>query len=356
MELIRFLKRRPDLFDIEMVLTEKEIYYDEIYETGIPITVLKRRFTKYDPSLFISFLKICRRFRPDIIHAFGKMTTFYSIPAKIILGIPLVSSLISDSSRDFGSLSPYAFLLKTNVSFSDVVLSNSEAGIRAYNLKSPKTRVIYNGVDMRRFTRDFNTDEIKMEYGIKTRYAIVMVATFSVFKDHDLFLETARLVGRKRKDVSFVAVGDGPEWNRIRKRADDENISNVILPGKQKNVEQIVAACDIGVLCTMAEGVSNSIIEYMALGKPVIVTDMKGGSTELVNNEVTGYCIDRDPYVLAALIEKLLDNPLLRQSMGSKGRERIYSNFSIRRMGEDFQSLYNELLAYRKYVILRAKL
>src|SRR5512133_2561465 len=104
-ELMRYLKDQPGRYDINLVLTEDEIHYEEIYDIDVKITVLKRKRFKYDPSLFVRFLKICRSFHPDLIHAWGKMATFYAIPSKVMLGIPLVSSLIADTSRSYGSLS-----------------------------------------------------------------------------------------------------------------------------------------------------------------------------------------------------------------------------------------------------------
>ena len=344
-ELIQYLIQQPAKYEIELVLTESEVHYEDIYKTSIPINILKRRGSKYDPGIFFRFFKICVRFKPDIIHCWGKMTTFYAIPSKVIRKIPLISSLISDSKKAYGSLSPYSFLLKTNVHFSDVVLSNSKSGLEAYNIKKDKARVIYNGVRLSRFLNDFDIEYVKRKFIIKTRFSVIMVANFSAFKDYDLFLDIARETGKVRNDVTFIAVGDGIEMERIRKRIANEDINNVLLTGKQLEVEPIVASSDIGILCTKSEGMSNSIIEYMALGKPVIATDMIGGSRELITNGITGYCTERDSGQVVELLNKLLDDNELRSTMGRKGMERIRNNFSIERMGEEFRALYNEVLS-----------
>lgn len=345
-ELIRFLHEQPqNHYSMEIVLTENNIHYEEVSETGIPIRILKRKGFRYDPSMISRFYKICREFKPDIIHCFGKMTTFYAIPVKIISGIPLITSLIADSQKGYGNFSPYSFLLKYNVTFSDIVLANSHAGLKAYGLKVAKARVIYNGVNLSRFSTMYAREQIKRELGIDTRYIVVMVAGFSSFKDYDLFVDVAVEMGRRRNDVVFLAVGDGPEWDRISRRVDSENINNLILTGRQRNVERFVAISDIGLLCTRAEGISNSIIEYMALGKPVIVTDLSGGSRELVDDGITGFCTERNVNGVTDLVNKLLDDSDLRLKMGNKGRERIEQWFSIERMGSEFIELYREVLA-----------
>jgi glycosyltransferase involved in cell wall biosynthesis len=335
-------------YEIELVLTEKEIYYEEIYETGVPIHVLKRKGIKYDPGLFFRFWRICKNFNPDLIHTFGKMATFYAIPAKIVCSVPLVSNLISDTLKGFGRFSKFYLLQKINVRFSDIILSNSKAGLKAYNVNNEKARVIYNGVMLSRFRKEFNKDMIRSEFGIRTRFVVIMVATFSVFKNYDLFVDVAAKSASQRSDITFMAVGDGPLLDRIKTKIDEIGLKNIILTGRQKNVEKLVAASDIGLLCTYSEGISNSIIEYMALGKPVITTDISGGSSELIIDGSTGYCLESKPDLIVSRINLLLDNPEFRIQMGNAGRRRIENNFSIQRMGEEFTNLYSEVLKERK--------
>jgi len=346
LELIQFLKQR-DNYEIALVLTEEDVYYEEIYNLDITIEILKRKGTKYDPRLFFEFYRICRRFRPDIVHAWGKMTTFYASPVKIMCGFPLISSLIADSSRSYGRFSFYNLLLISNVFFSDIILSNSKAGLLAYKIDTPKARVIYNGVNPERFQKQYDTVKVREELGIKTKYVLVMVANFSKFKDYDLFIELSKETMKIRNDVTFVGVGDGSEWKRIRQRVNDEQVSNVILTGKQKEVERIITASDIGLLCTYSEGISNSIIEYMALGKPTIVTDLIGGSREIVIEGETGYCTNRRQEEIITIINTLLESQELRQSMGAKGKHRITAHFSIDSMGKNFENVYNEILSIK---------
>ena len=348
-ELIRYLKEQPEDYEIELVLTEEEIYYEDIHKAGIKISILKRNGMKYDPGIFMRFYRICRSFKPDLIHAWGKMATFYAIPAKIACGVPLVSSLIADSFKSYSNFSRYYFLLKTNLLFSDIILANSEAGLKAYNIRTSKARVIYNGVRLSRFQLISDPQEVREEFGIRTRFIVIMVATFSHFKDYDLFIDIAKEAAGIRDDITFLAVGDGSDFNRIRMRVNDEKLGNVVLSGRQKHIEKLVAVSDIGLLCTKSEGISNSIIEYMAMGKPVIATDVIGGSRELMIDGVTGYCTERNKALIIELINRLLHNEGLRFSMGRLGKERIESKFSVGHMGEEFQSLYRDVLDEKKY-------
>jgi len=125
-------------------------------------------------------------------------------------------------------------------------------------------------------------------------------------------------------------------------RIEKEKIANVILTGKKEDVERIIAASDVGLLCTYCEGISNSIIESMALSKPVISTDLIGGSKEIILEGETGYCTERNIENNVEKINYLLNNRELRISMGIKGKERINTSFSIERMGKDYEIVYQE--------------
>lgn len=343
LELIQYLKQNTD-YEISLVITESYIHYDYAYELGVPIIIIERKGLKYDPLLFTKFYSYCSQFKPDIIHAWGRMTTFYSIPTKLIRRIPLISSMIYDAQIDFKPISLNHLFFRADIFFSDVILSNSYAGLNEYKLNNPKAKVIWNGVHLERFQKKYEIEKVKEKLNVKTDFMVVMLAAFSTLKDYDLFLDVAKEISKTRNDVTLVGVGDGPEWNRIQQRVLDEKISNVLLTGQQKEVEHIIAASDIGILCTYSEGISNSIIESMAFGIPVISTDLIGGSKEIIIEGETGYCVERNTEKIVALINFLLNNSELRISMGNKARERIRTHFSISRMGEEFELIYKNVL------------
>lgn len=343
MELIHYLKQNTD-YELGMVLTESRVHFEMIHELKVPIKIIERKILKRDPRVFSEFIKFCREFKPDIIHTWGFMTTFYAIPAKILLKVPLISSMITVARREFPKASLNNLFFKISCKFSDAIISNSKAGLRAFNVNGSKAKVIYNGVRLERFRQDFRPIEMRESLGIKTVYVVIMVATFSRFKDYDLFLDIAKEAARSRPDITFVGVGGGPDWNRINDRMVSEKIDNVVLTGRRSDIEHLIYAADIGLLCTFSEGISNSIIEYMALRKPVISTDLNGGSRELIDDGETGFCIKRDLREAVATISFLTDDEKMRQSMGEKAEVRIRSLFSVERMGKEFEELYNEFI------------
>jgi len=128
LELIRYISLNTDI-QINLVLMDDEIHYDYIHQWKIPITILKRKNLKKDPRIFWKFYSYCKNVRPDIIHAWSFMTTFYAIPTKIVLKIPLLSSMIASGNSQLKPGSLDKFYFKMNCVFSDIIFSNSKAGL-----------------------------------------------------------------------------------------------------------------------------------------------------------------------------------------------------------------------------------
>jgi glycosyltransferase involved in cell wall biosynthesis len=347
-ELIHYIKRNTDI-ELKIVLTEDDIYYSQIFSLNIPIIILKRQWFKKDPFLFFRFYKIVKDFKPDIIHTWGIMANFYSIPTKLFLKRPIVSNLIAEGRKIFNTWSLSNFYFQINCFFSDIIISNSKAGFEAYNIiENDKNIIIRNGVRPERFMLNINKQKFLNEFQINAKFIVIMVASMSKYKNYDLFLDVAKIVSKARYDVIFIGVGDGPDFEKVHNRILNENIRNVVLTGSRDNIEELVAISDIGILLTYSEGISNSIIEYMASGKPVITTDINGGSREIIVNLETGFIMESNAESIAGRINRLLDNDNLRNSMGKKGKKIIEEKFSIDRMGKEYLNVY-EIFSHRPY-------
>lgn len=341
-ELLIYLKQNTN-YDLRLVLTENEIHYTYVHDLNIEVDVIKRKFLKKDPSLFFRFYRIAKQFNPDIIHTWGTMSTFYAIPTKRILKKPLLANLIANAKKDYNNLSLSAFFNACDYKFADVILGNSLAGFRAYGLQNnPKMHLIYNGVHLERFQIEANRDEIKKQLNITNPYTAIMVASASKNKDYDLFLDVAKQMANIRSDITFLGVGDGSELNRLKARIENENIKNILLTGKRNDVEELISIANICLLFTNAEGISNSIIEYMAMGKPVITTDLVGGSREIIEEGQSGYIMQPNANEIAKKINELIDNPKQMISLGQEGKQIIKSKFSIERMGKEYLELYEK--------------
>ncbi len=342
-ELLTYLKNKPG-YDLLVVLTKKEIHFTKFLDLKIPYVVVQRKAIKKDPRPFYLFFQVCKKFKPDMIHVWGSLNALYSLPAVICQDIPLINGIITNAPPRISRGSIAYWKNQMTFKLSSIVLANSLAGLDSYDAPRKRSQVVYNGINLDRFRISDNAAAIKEKFGITTQYSLIMVASFSDKKDHDLLLDVAKCIYPKRKDISMVAVGDGEKYERIKNRIKNEQISNVVLTGKIDPVEPLVSAADIGVLFSpRGEGISNSILEYMALGKPVVATNA-GGSKEIIKDGVTGYLIgNMTSNQIADMVIDLIDDEKKRLKMGQAGKALIEKSFALDRMGAEFETIFSEV-------------
>jgi glycosyltransferase involved in cell wall biosynthesis len=345
-ELISYLKDQNEKYELLVVINYESSTYPSYMKLNIPYKVLRKRRNYKDPKLFFQFYKICQKFNPNIIHAWGGMQAFYAIPASVFKRIPLVNSQITNAPPEIKKFSFVNLINQINFRFSKVILSNSLAGLHAYNPPCNKKQLIYSGVNLDRFINLPQIEIVKNKYRIRTQYAVVMVASFSSKKKFELFYEVANYTTRLRPDVTFIGAGgpadDGVKFERLRNLAIGN--PNIIFPGHIYDVEYLVSACDIGMLLTHGESFPNAVLEYMALGKPVIANET-GGTKELVRHNENGFLLNNESVEeIAEIIMVLIDNPEKRKIFGIRGREIIAEYFSLDKMGKSFENVYNALI------------
>jgi len=199
--------------------------------------------------------------------------------------------------------------------------------MRCEKIPEEKIDLIYNGIDLSPFkTREnfaYSSDVVKVGIIANLNRAIKRV---------DLFLRAAALVKREMKNIEFWIIGDGPlrpHLEELAKRLGVLDVTHFL--GLWHDVNEILRNLDIGVLCSDSEGLSNSILEYMASGIPTVATDV-GGSSEIIDNGWDGFLVPRGDYeMLAARILELVRNPMLRKKMGENAYSKVRDNFAWER-------------------------
>jgi glycosyltransferase involved in cell wall biosynthesis len=152
------------------------------------------------------------------------------------------------------------------------------------------------------------------------------------------------LLLEKRKDITFLAIGDHTDADASKQLIPETLSANFRLLGRRTHIESWVNMMDVCVLSTYTEGISNSILEYMAMEKPVVATD-GGGTNELVEEGVNGFMVrTSDARQLAEKIGFLVDHPEVSREMGKKGRQKVIDVFSNEKMINAFISLYESVI------------
>ncbi|MBK8961147.1 MAG: TIGR03088 family PEP-CTERM/XrtA system glycosyltransferase [Proteobacteria bacterium] len=205
-----------------------------------------------------------------------------------------------------------------------------------------KVMQIYNGVDVERFHPVTRDQQAPLVIGTVGRMKAVKNQTFLCRAFIDLLSRRADLVGKLRLRM----VGDGPlraECDALLAAAGLRACADLI--GESDQVADEMRAMDIFVLPSLAEGISNTILEAMATSLPVIATAV-GGNPELIVAGQTGALVACDDIAtLSATLERYVDQPALRRAHGEQGRAVVTARFSLARMVATYDDIYRELAA-----------
>jgi len=343
-ELLKGLRNQPDVV-MEVVTFDDEVAYDEFWSLGVPRRVLPRRL-KRDPSMFLSMWRVLRDFRPDIVHCWSSMSAVYLAPLAPLVGAKLVNGFLRNAPPKVKLWERGYVRSVLTAPFASAIVANSYAGLRAYRVPPAKAHCIHNGFDNSRLANRQRPHAVRQALGIETPYVVGMVAAFAERKDYDCYLEMARALCAKRDDVTFLAAGDGDRLAHYQASISADEAKRIRLLGRRSDVESLVGAFDVGVLCSLGgEGIPNAVMEYMAVAKPVVATDL-GGTNELVQEGVTGFLVaPRDAAQLGDRIERLLDDPKLAARMGEAGRKRLDAEFSLEGLLQAHLALYRSILS-----------
>ncbi len=286
-------------------------------------------------------LRLIRRAKEEnvrLIHTYGWMSAVVGFFAARWLHIPIVNASIQNAT-------PFVWHHYVGGWFarwSDAALANSRTGLEGYGLeKHPKGLVIRNGVDLERFR-----DVVPVKYPGPT---ICMVANFSRNKDHTTLIRALPEILREHPLTGLVLIGrDAGTLEENRVLASDLGVkehvrflTNVTQP------EPYIAGSTLSVLTSSArgEGISNAILEYMALGNPVIATDCSG-NREVVMPGKNGFLIPHGaPSTLAECVIDMLRKPELAKCMGQAGKDLVQREFSLDRLVAQHTALYTKLLS-----------
>jgi glycosyltransferase involved in cell wall biosynthesis len=343
-ELMKTLKLRQDI-EFELALMSNEIHYQEVFDLDIKIHYLIRT-TKKDLSVFHKIYKICKNYKPDIVHCWDSMSAVYVLPALKLINIKFVNGMVTDAPEKQNILNKDWLRAKITFPFSNVIIGNSQAGLSAYNAPRTKSICIVNGFDFKRLKTLIPDDKIRKDIGIKTKFVVGMVATFSKYKDYATYFTAAQILLKKRKDITFLALGKYTNSEEAKDLIEKQYLEHFLLLGRSSEVESFINSMDVCVLATFTEGISNSILEYMALGKPVIAT-WGGGTNEIVEDQKTGFLVSPiNPTELSEKIELLLNDEELRMRMGKAGKLRVHNNFSIDKMVDEFVINYQRIIVH----------
>ena len=252
--------------------------------------------------------------------------------------------------------SKFGFLLSKFIyDYSDAVITISKSVCTAFfgQCSANKLHVIYNGVDIQRFSPSISGDLFRAELGIGHNIPLVgIVGRIAHWKGHSVFIRAAAVVHREFPEARFLIVGDGvvPADYRIKRNL-KRLVSKlgleevVIFVGTRTDIPSVMASLNVLVLAsTKPEPLGRVILEAMSAGRPVVATN-QGGPTEVMIDGETGYLVQPGDYDgTADAIMKLLRNPTLSLKMGLAGRSRCERYYTNEKTASEIVSVYETLM------------
>lgn len=304
--------------------------------------------------IYPQLYKLFRRLRPAIVHTRNLAALEVQVPAWLA-GVG--TRIHGEHGRDVGDYAgknrKYQWIRRLYSPFVKhyIALSRDLADYLTNSIGISDNRVaqIYNGVDATRFHPANSRQAIPGSPFNSNDYWIVGTAgRMQTVKDQTnlacAFVLAIRQAPELRSRMRLIMVGEGPLRHASQAILNAAGLADLAwLPGERQDVPDIMRGLDCFVLPSIAEGISNTILEAMASGLPVIATAV-GGNPELITEGQNGLLVPpSDPSRLASAMIELARNPERTHAMGQCGRMLVEKNFSMSAMVRNYQQLYDRL-------------
>ncbi len=302
---------------------------------------------KFEIRVLPRLRALIRRGRIDAVVTVGagdKM--FWGRLAAWLEGVPVILAALHSTGwpDTIGRLN--RLLTPVTDAFVGVATPHGDYLTQVEGFPARQVRVIPNGVDVDRFRQRPGWRLASREaFGLDPDAPVVgIVAALRAEKNHLLFLQVAARLRCELPNAQFVIAGDGPQRQEIERAAARANLTQCVhLLGSRSDIPEVLAALDVFLLTSRMEANPVSILEAMAMGLPVVATDV-GSVSETVRPGVTGFLASAgEAEELAGYCAQLLGNRELARRIGSSGRELVSEKWSLEAMIGGYQDLIGEI-------------
>jgi len=283
------------------------------------------------------------RHRVQIVHGFMTKTNILAVLSSLGTSRVVITSRLNTG---YWYTPKWKLVFRTLNWGTTRVLTNSEAGrtivAEAERLDPRKIDVHYQGVNVERFRPGVGDPSVGSRLGICDNAPVIgVVANLRPVKDLPLFLRAAKIVSGRCPQAAFLLVGHGQQLGELQALSEQLGIRDrVFFTRGEGRVIDYLARMSVACLSSLSEGFSNAILEYMAVGLPVVATDV-GGNREAVLDGETGFLVrERTPEAFARPLIALLEDDDLRLRMGASGMARCLSNFELGKTMRDLEDYY----------------
>lgn len=346
----------PDRYRHAIVcLTTSGDFATRLAVPQVPIVSLHKR-PGHDIGVYWRLWRSLKRLRPTIMHTRNLAALEMHLVGLLIPGLRHVHG---EHGRDIydldGSNVRYRRLRRLIAPLVDRFITVSRDLYRwlteTVGVAEQKVEQIYNGVDHALFTprSDGRPDIFPSAFLGDTAFVVGTVGRLAAVKDQATMLRAVRSMIDDRPElaepVRVLLVGDGPLRKELEQLVRDLGMErSVWFAGDRSDVPDLLRAMDLFVLPSLAEGISNTVLEAMATGLPVVATHT-GGNPELVEEGVTGRLFPvGDHRALAEILIRMIEEPAAARAMGRAARTRILDRFDWQQTVEEYLAVYDATL------------
>lgn len=336
-----------DQFDVHVaVLTHDGPYHETLASQGIPVTIIGKQ-RKLDPSAYFRLKRLINSLQPDLVHTWIFAANCYGRAAAIAAGVRhvIAGERCVDPWKRWHELAIDRWLTKRT----SRVVTNS-TGVRDFyirhGLPADKFVVIPNGVEANGKGFSSSRAALLQQFGLPESARLVgAVGRLWPQKRYKDLIWAAELLKAGRGDTHFLVIGEGPQRDELESYSRDVQVQDhVHFLGERQDVPELLQHLDCFWLGSGYEGQSNALMEAMLAAVPVVATDIPG-NRDLVVPDQTGFLVPvGDAGQFARKTHQLLEEPELAVRFGERGRRRILEEFTVAKMVQRHQQLYEELI------------
>jgi glycosyltransferase involved in cell wall biosynthesis len=336
-------------YDVRVVSLSHGSSVRRLEKAGIEVAVIDE---PDDRDAVGALAELLAPLEPEVIHNHMFRAEVVGTRAALLLGEkgckrPAVVSTVHSSrvrcSEDRQTMRQLTPLMDRLI----VVSKAIERKIREEGRYGAPVSLIYNGVDLQRYNHQQPCCTLREEFGIPEGAPVVgVVARLEAEKGHRTLVDAWPPVLLSHPDARLLIVGEGSERNSLEAQAASLGIADrVVFTGRREDVPAVTAALDIAVLPSYREAQGLSVLEAMALGRPVVASNV-GGIPEMVEDGVSGLLVrPGDCDALAAAIVRLLSNHPLADTLARRGHDLVHERFCIEIMTNSIETVYDEMAA-----------
>ncbi len=319
--------------------------------TDIPSFKLKSFYGYTAANQLIRFIRFLIENKIDIVHTHDFYTNVFGMTGAWLAGTP--ARIASRRETSGCHTKTQKFVERRSYHLAHAIVTNAEAVTKHLieeGVRGDKIVTIYNSLKPERVSPRYCHEEIFRMLDLppnrNCRYVTIVANLSNPVKDHPTFLRAAQRVRQAVPEARFILAGGGALIDKTRAMANELGLErDVYFTGRCEHVADLLSISEVCVLSSLAEGFSNSILEYMGASRPVVATCV-GGAREAVIDGETGYLAQPGDYeTIAGRIIELLRNPDLARSMGRRGRQVVEQKFTPAAQLAHIESLYDQLLA-----------